>query len=352
MRSMRWRLIIILAFILLFFQTASVLWLWHESREQIAFLVQQALSDTIDNAQIEKEIHEAIAALLIPSIVMVSCILFFSFWAITWITRPLEKLRASLSHRSPNNLSPMPVCSSTDEIVAVTTVLNQLLARLDNRLQQERLFTADAAHELRTPLAGLKLHLELMANNGVPQAPVLLQRTDQLMHTIEQLLMLARAGQALASGHYQTLNWTDDIIAPLHMEMDELAAQRQQTINWPDKTTCTAQGDAILLRLMLRNLLENACRYGPEESVIQLLLVEQEEGTMLTVCDQGPGIAEQHRQNLTKPFERLDRRYGGSGLGLSIVQRIVHLHHGHLALDNNPESSGLRASCWLPYQIE
>ncbi|WP_300000438.1 two-component system sensor histidine kinase PmrB [uncultured Cedecea sp.] len=352
MNSMRWRLIIILAFISLFFQTASVWWLWHESREQIAFLVQKAVSGTVNNAQIENEIHEAIAALLIPSIVMIGCILFFSFWAITWITRPLEKLRTSLSHRSPNDLSPMPVSSSIGEVVAITTVLNQLLARLDNRLQQERQFTADAAHELRTPLAGLKLHLELMANNGVPQAPVLLQRTDQLMHTIEQLLMLARAGHALASGHYQTLNWTDDIIAPLQMEIDELAMQRQQRIVWPDKTTCNTQGDAILLRLMLRNLLENACRYGPEKSVIQLLLVEQEDGIVLTVCDQGPGIAEQYRQHLTKPFERLDRRYSGCGLGLSIVHRIVHLHHGYLTLDNSSENGGLLASCWLPHQRE
>lgn len=107
-----------------------------------------------------------------------------------------------------------------------------------------------------------------------------------------------------------------------------------------------------MLRLMLRNLLENACRYGPEQSVIQLLLTEQEDGTVLTVCDQGPGIAEQHRQHLTKPFERLDRRYGGSGLGLSIVQRIVHLHHGYLTLDNRPENGGLLASCWLPHQME
>ena len=351
MNSMRWRLIAILAFILLFFQIASILWLWHESQEQIAFLVNQALSNSVSDARIKTEIREAIASLLIPSAVMVSCILFFSFWAITWITRPLENLRTSLAHRSPSNLSPVPDFSRMEEIVAVTSGLNQLLARLDNQLQQERLFTADAAHELRTPLAGIKLHLELMVNQGVMQAPMLLQRTDQLMHTIEQLLMLARAGQALVSGHYQTLNWSDDIISPLRMEMDELAVQRQQTISWPAKSACNTQGDAILLRLMLRNLLENACRYGPEQSVIQLSLSEQAEGVVLRISDQGPGIAEQHRQNLTEPFRRLDRRYGGSGLGLNIVQRIIHLHQGSLTLDNCQQSGGLLASCWFPGKI-
>lgn len=105
--------------------------------------------------------------------------------------------------------------SDMEEIGAVTTSLNQLLARLDSTIKQERLFTADAAHELRTPLAGIRLHLELMSQSGAPQAATLISRIDQLMHTVEQLLMLARAGQAMASGHYETVNWTENIIEPL-----------------------------------------------------------------------------------------------------------------------------------------
>ncbi|NWC62535.1 two-component system sensor histidine kinase PmrB [Cedecea sp. P7760] len=351
MSSMRRRLMILLALILLFFQLISVVWLWHESREQIGFLVSETLSAKARNQQVEKEIREAIASLLVPSLVMVAFTLFFSFWAITWITRPLNQLRSSLANRSADNLTPLPMFSDMDEMVAVTNSLNQLLGRLDHTIQQERLFTADAAHELRTPLAGLRLHLELMAKKGIEQAPMLLTRIDQLMHTIEQLLMLSRAGQALASGHYNTLTWSSDIVAPLKMEMEELAAPRGQKLIWPADSSLTVQGDAVLLRLMLRNLLENASRYSPEKGVIHVMLAEKEGGTLLSVVDSGPGIKAEYLQQITEPFRRMDQRYGGSGLGLNIVLRIVQLHHGSLELDNHAEG-GLQADCWLPGSIQ
>lgn len=343
---------LLLALILLFFQLISVVWLWHESREQIGFLVSETLSAKSRNHHVEKEIREAIASLLVPSLVMIGFTLFFSFWAITWITRPLNRLRTSLANRSADNLSPLPMYSDMEEMVAVTTSLNQLLGRLNHTIQQERLFTADAAHELRTPLAGLRLHLELMANAGTPQAPMLLDRIDRLMHTIEQLLMLSRAGQALASGHYNTLVWTRDILAPLKMEMNEMMALRDQSIEWPQESEDSVQGDAVLLRLMLRNLLENASRYSPEGSEIAVSLSPQDSGTALTVSDPGPGIDEKHRETLTEPFRRMDQLYDGSGLGLNIILRIVQLHHGKLTLDNRNECSGLNACCWLPTQIQ
>ena len=352
MNSMRQRLMILLALILLFFQLISVIWLWHESREQISFLVSETLSAKARNQHVEKEIREAIASLLVPSLVMIGFTLFFSFWAITWITRPLNRLRTSLANRSADNLTPLPMYSDMEEMVAVTNSLNQLLARLAHTIQQERLFTADAAHELRTPLAGIRLHLELMANSGVQQAPMLLERIDQLMHTIEQLLMLSRAGQALASGHYDTLNWQRDIISPLKMEMEEMVALREQTIIWAKESENMVQGDAVLLRLMLRNLLENASRYSPMKSIITVSLDAQGAGASLMVADQGPGINEQHRKTITDPFRRMDERYGGSGLGLNIVQRIVQLHHGRLDLENGPEGVGLLASCWIPSQSQ
>lgn len=347
MNSMRRRLMVLLAVILLFFQLISVIWLWHESREQIGFLVNETLSAKARNNHVEKEIREAIASLLVPSLVMVGFTLLFSFWAVSWIIRPLNKLRASLANRSADNLTPLPMYSDMEEIGAVTASLNQLLARLDHTIQQERLFTADAAHELRTPLAGIKLHLELMAQSGVSQAAPLINRIDQLMHTVEQLLMLARAGQAMASGYYDTVNWSDDIIAPLGLGHEG----KEHTVIWPGKVPLMVQGDPVLLRLMLRNLLENAARYSPAGTTIEVKLAEQEQGTLVSVIDQGPGIDEAHRQSITEPFRRLDQRYGGSGLGLSIVQRIVQIHRGRLTLENGADG-GLIASCWLPSTLE
>ena len=348
MNSMRRRLMVLLAVILLFFQLISVIWLWHESREQIGFLVNETLSAKSRNNHVEKEIREAIASLLVPSLVMVGFTLFFSFWAVTWITRPLNKLRVSLANRSADNLTPLPMYSDMEEIGAVTTSLNQLLARLDSTIQQERLFTADAAHELRTPLAGVRLHLELMAQSGSTQATTLISRIDQLMHTVEQLLMLSRAGQDFASGHYQHFDWVADVVQPLQEELGEMTAQRAQTLDWQLPATAAVNGDPVLLRLLLRNLVENAHRYGPEGGAIQVRLTPQDSGYLLQVIDDGPGIKEEMVGELTQAFRRMDQRYGGSGLGLNIVIRIVQLHQGRLTLENRRDARGLNAQCWLP----
>ncbi|RWR01509.1 sensor protein BasS/PmrB [[Pantoea] beijingensis] len=348
MNSMRRRLLIMLALILLTCQLMSAIWLWHESREQIGFLVNETLTAKARNQHVENEIREAIASLLLPSIVMVGFTLLLSFWAISWIIRPLKSLQYSLTERSANNLTPLPYYSDMDEIVAVTGSLNQLLARLDHTLQQERLFTADAAHELRTPLAGLRLHLELLEQQGVKQGAMLVARIDQLMHVIEQLLMLSRAGHALASGHYQSVFLSNDVIMPLVLEMEEMIAQRKQTVSWPQPQPLSVQGDAVLLRLLLRNLLENASRYSPPDSHISVLLFPRDRGVEIIVRDEGPGIDEDSVQNLTKAFQRMDQRYGGSGLGLNIVVRIMQIHQGTLELKNRHDRCGLNVRCWLP----
>lgn len=293
MISMRRRLLLMLALILLVTQLISAFWLWHESQEQISFLVDETLSAKVRSERVDTEIAEAIASLLAPSLIMMIVTLLASFWAISWITRPLNQLQQRLEKRSADNLTPLPINSDSLEMVAVTNALNQLFSRLDNTIQQERLFTADAAHELRTPLAGIRLHLELMAKQGVKGSQALIARIDQLMHTVEQLLMLSRAGQDFASGHYQHFDWVADVIQPLQEELGEMTAQRAQTLDWQLPATAAVNGDPVLLRLLLRNLVENAHRYGPEGSAIQVRLTPQDNGYLLQVIDDGPGIKEE-----------------------------------------------------------
>ena len=290
MISMRRRLLLMLALILLVTQLISAFWLWHESQEQISFLVDETLSAKVRSERVDTEIAEAIASLLAPSLIMMIVTLLASFWAISWITRPLNQLQQRLEKRSADNLTPLPINSDSLEMVAVTNALNQLFSRLDNTIQQERLFTADAAHELRTPLAGIRLHLELMEKQGVKGSQALIARIDQLMHTVEQLLMLSRAGQDFASGHYQHFDWVADVIQPLQEELGEMTAQRAQTLDWQLPATAAVNGDPVLLRLLLRNLVENAHRYGPEGGAIQVRLTPQDSGYLLQVIDDGPGI--------------------------------------------------------------
>jgi len=348
MTSMRRRLLLMLALILLATQLTSAFWLWHESQEQINLLVDDTLSAKVRDAHVEREITEAITSLIAPSLTMLVVTLLLSFWAISWIIRPLNQLQQRLETRSADNLSPLPLNTEIKEVVAVTNALNQLFTRLSTTIAQERLFTADAAHELRTPLAGVRLHLELMQQKGVEGSAMLIKRIDQLMHTIEQLLMLARAGQNFAKGHYEQVDMFKDVLEPLQDELVEMLAQRYQHLLVNNNKPIIVAGDAVLLRLMVRNLVENAHRYSPEHSDIAITLDNQDERLLIQVNDRGPGIDEQKANELTQTFKRGDERFGGSGLGLNIVVRIIHLHGGELILRNRDEGSGLIAQCLLP----
>ncbi|WP_409308589.1 two-component system sensor histidine kinase PmrB [Pectobacterium sp. B1J-3] len=341
--SMRRRLILTLGGILLVCQLISVLWLWHESEEQIGLLVDKTLSAQAQNRKINQEINEAIASLSIPSFVMVIATLVLCFQAVSWITRPLSHLQEELKNRTAENLEPLPQQSDIQEIAAVTSAINLLFQRLDETLKRDRQFTADVAHELRTPLAGIRLHLELHEQRHHIDCQPLLNRIDQMTKTIEQLLLLARAGQDFSAGQYQNISLLKDIISPIQGELQEMVSTRQQTLAWELSTNDhIMHGDAILLQMLLRNLVENAYRYSPEHSTITVRL-NTHEHIELQVEDQGPGIEEGKVGELSKAFVRMDSRYGGIGLGLSIVTRIAQLHNGQLFLCNRTESSGTLA---------
>lgn len=341
-RSMRFRLILTIGLILLVFQVISVAWLWHESKEQIQFLVEAQLQKRNMDRHVEREVHEAVASLAVPSLVMISLTLLLCYQAVKWITRPLYQLQRELENRSEENLDPIACHSPVQEIDAVTQAINQLVARLNNSLERERLFTADVAHELRTPLAGLRLHLELIERNSDVRVQPLLQRLDQMTNSVSQLLQLARAGQSFTSGTYQNVALIEDVILPMDAELSSMLDAHQQTLTLDLPEDVFVRGDATLLKMLLRNLVENAHRYSPKNSAITLRLASGEQPT-LTVEDEGPGIDESKSGELSKAFIRMDSRYGGIGLGLSIVSRIVQLHRFQFFLENRRDRSGCRA---------
>lgn len=343
--SMRWRLILTLGGILLACQLISVLWLWHESKEQIELLVEQTLTGKAQHRHISHEIHEAIASLSVPSLVMVIASLLLCVQAVNWITRPLSRLQKELQHRTAENLEPLELHSSVSEVAAVTSSLNLLFDRLNETLRRDRLFTADVAHELRTPLAGVRLHLELQEQQYGVDCQPLIKRIDKLTKTVEQLLQLARAGHEFASGHYHQVALLPDVVEPTKEELTEMAALRRQTLIWrlPDANPAI-RGEATLLQLLLRNLVENAYRYSPEGSAITVALTTRPGKTIeLMVEDEGPGVDPAKVGELNTAFMRMDSRYGGIGLGLSIVTRIIQLHQGQFFLENRQDRSGARA---------
>lgn len=342
--SLRQRLMLAIGAILLVFQLISTFWLWHESTEQIQ-LFEQALRDNRNNDRhIMHEIREAVASLIIPAVFMVSLALFICYQAVRRITRPLADLQKELEARTADNLTPIQIHSSTVEIESVVSALNELVTRLTTTIDNERLFTADVAHELRTPLSGVRLHLELLAKTHKIDVAPLVARLDQMMDSVSQLLQLARAGQSFSSGNYQEVKLLDDVILPSYDELNTMLEQRQQTLLLPESTLdVIVQGDVTLLRMLLRNLVENAHRYSPPGTTITISLNESKDEAVLTVEDEGPGIDESKCGELSKAFVRMDSRYGGIGLGLSIVSRITQLHQGQFFLQNREGTSGTRA---------
>lgn len=345
---MRHQLLLTIGLILVVCQLISVFWLWHESKEQIELEVAMLMHNHNNAKHIRHEVREAIASLLVPSMLIIGVALYLCLQAVKRITRPLADLQRELDSRTPGNLQPIYLQQTTVEVEAVTNAINQLVDNLTQTLNRERLFTADVAHELRTPLAGLKLHLELLEKTQHLNLAPLLQRLDQMTESVAQLLQLARVGQSFAAGGYQQVNLLSDVIEPLKGELETMLEARAQKLVIAEPTpTLTVAGDATLLRLLLRNLVENAHRYSPKASTITLSLA-QGSRPMLIVEDQGPGIDESKVGELSQAFVRMDSRYGGIGLGLSIVTRIAQLHEAAFFLQNRDTETGTRA--WVEFK--
>jgi two-component system sensor histidine kinase BasS len=344
---MRHQLLLTVGIILVVFQVISVFWLWHESKEQIDLEVASILKGHNNAKHIQHEVREAVASLLVPSLVIIGLALFVCMKAVKRITRPLSDLQKELDARTPDNLQPIHLERTVLEVDAVTSAINQLVARLTQTLDRERLFTADVAHELRTPLAGLRLHLELIEKAHAINVGPLIQRLDQMTNSVAQLLQLARVGQSFSAGSYQRVELMADVILPLKDELESMLKGREQTLVITENIHDIAvAGDATLIKVMVRNLVENAYRYSPTHSAITLSAAASPT-PMLIVEDEGPGIDESKVGELSQAFVRMDSRYGGIGLGLSIVTRIAQLHEAAFFLQNREERSGTRA--WIEF---
>lgn len=345
MKSLRGKLLLCIFLILVVTQSISIVWLWHESKEQIELMAQKAQTQNkherkeIDD-EIEEEIMEAIAALFLPATTSIGLTMLLIFIAVSYFTMPLKLLSSQIRQRTPYNLKPLQLGKSSSEISLVGQTVNQLLVRLDDGLENERRFTADVAHELRTPLAGIRLNLELMLQNGIDQAQPLIERIDQMMISIEQLLQLARAGQKLLEGHGERFDLIAEVITPSQNEWEEdPTSPYPLLIQTPEHAFMT--GDSGLIYLMLRNLLENIRRYAPDGQQALIRVSITGHTLALEVLDEGPGVATEKIPLLTQRYTRLDKTIKGHGLGLNIVNRIIQVHNAQLNISNRNDRTGL-----------
>jgi two-component system, OmpR family, sensor histidine kinase QseC len=264
--------------------------------------------------------------------------------------RPLTLLSAQLAERHIDKLEPVNLGQHQAlELKPLVHAIDNLMARVAQDLERERRFLGDVAHELRTPLAALKLHAQMGLSatdlSGTQHHLLkVLQGVDRSTRLVEQLLTLARLDPR-ALGAIESFN-PGDLAQELqqHLSGDGLLANHQLVIA-PEVFRLQLQGYPILIGVMLRNLIENACRYSPALSPITINGSGDEQGRIcLQVTDQGPGVSSDKLASLCNRFYRehpADRN--GSGLGLSIVARIAELHAAQVSFSNR-QPQGLEVS--------
>lgn len=287
---------------------------------------------------IREELTDDIARRIgIPIAIALPLLALLIFIGIGRSMRPLQRLAEAVVHRAPNNLEPIDSTNVPSEIRPLVNALNSLFERLGNAFEHDRRFTADAAHELRTPLAAMKTQAQVAKRSKDPAERdsaigKMLEGVDRATRLVEQLLTLARVDPetGLAQGKpVDLLQLAENAIA----DHEQRARTKGITLQLKADKTHSVTGHQDSLSILLRNLLDNAIRYTPEGGNVRISLAGENGSITMCIADSGPGVPEKERERIFDRFIRLaGQETSGSGLGLSIVQRIAELHQARIRL--------------------
>ena len=274
------------------------------------------------------------------------------WWAVKQAAAPLRELRLTLVHREPAELSPIALHRAPEEMMPMLDALNALFQRIQTLMDSERRFTADAAHELRTPIAAIRTQAQVAlaeADDALRRHALLstLEGCDRATRLVEQLLTLSR----LETGATPILTRLDLSGLVQHVMADAApqAIQKQQTIELDADQACVVAGDATLLSVLVRNLVDNAIRYSPSGAHVHVELKQDMGAPTLMIEDSGPGLSPEDLQRIGERFFRvMGTGESGSGLGWSIVQRIATVHHAQLQATRSPILGGLKITVRWP----
>jgi two-component system sensor histidine kinase TctE len=318
-----------------------------------------------------------VSGVLLPQFAIIPLAVLLVWFGLSRGIAPLGGLQGLIRERRPGDLSPIPPDSVPEEVRPLIVAFNDMMARLDSLLHAQQHFIADAAHQMRTPLAGLKMQIELATSEAEPeQMRAAMQRAwvgaERAARLINQLLSLARAEASSENVHSfdrvdmaQLVRESVSDCVPLALrkgidlgvDLAEVATTERA------ESGVYLEGSQVLLRELLANLVDNAIKYTPAGGQVTVILRcttwqrEPQDGVqgsdiecaVLSVMDNGPGIAAEER---AKVFQRFYRVLGssaeGSGLGLAIVREVAELHGGEVSLHDNPLTSGLLVQVMFP----
>lgn len=287
-------------------------------------------------------------------ILPVALLLFVAaWWVVTSALAPLNRIGNDLARRNADSLAPVSDKGVPKEVSLLVAELNSLLARVASALQAQQRFIADAAHELRSPVTALKLQVQTLARardeSAREHAIGRLQRgVDRAARMLEQLLSLARedpAAQASKPGMVSLAQCVEMALS----DVGSLAASRHVRLQHDEFPAAEVCGDADSLRIMARNLIDNAVRYTPEHGEVRIDISSGEACTTLTIQDSGVGIPEEERARVFDRFYRVPgTNMSGSGLGLAIVKAIADRHDATVSL-GTAVLGGLAVTVNLPH---
>jgi signal transduction histidine kinase len=263
--------------------------------------------------------------------------------------KPLLQIAGAIRRRAPSSLDPLPERGLPEEVAPMVSELNALLGRLREAIDQQKRFTADAAHELRSPLTALQVQLDMLARARSPEESrealeSLRAGMRRAARLIEQMLTMARLEPEAAGETFTELD-LGALAAAVAAELEPLAEAKRIALTLKQLDPVKVRGQAQALHTLVRNLVDNAIRYTPAGGQVSLSVQKQGDLLCLQVDDTGPGIPADERLRVFDRFYRLPGSHAeGSGLGLSIVQQIAQAHGAEVSLAESAGGRGLRAT--------
>jgi two-component system sensor histidine kinase QseC len=299
-----------------------------------------------ENHHTRDELSERIVWRMVVPALLAFPLLGAWIWYATYLgLKPLGEVAAEVSAREPERLAPIIPARAALEVRALLDAINSLMQRVADTLSRERRFTADAAHELRTPLAALVTQADVArrARDEAERLHALTQITTgahRAGRLVEQLLTLARLDPAAVLKTESVP--LEQVAAEVCADHAATAQEKQIALELEADPALSIDGVPDMLRVLLRNLVDNALRYTPPRGRVLISIARHDGRTTLSVSDNGPGIPVADRAMALQRFHRLaGQETQGSGLGLSIVARIAELHQAELSLVEGLEGKGL-----------
>lgn len=300
------------------------------------------------------ELTTAVARNFVLPLAITLPILGLLVWgAVGRATRSLTEVNEQVASRAADSLAPIDITDAPSEIDALVTNLNGLFGRVSGLIERERRFTADAAHELRTPLAAIRAQAQVArgAADETERARALdgvMAGCDRAARAVEQMLTLARLAPDAVSFQPTAVDLGGVLTAAI-VDLAPAALAKEIDFELKDGRGVCVSGDAGLLGILFRNIIDNAIRYSGPHARVDVQVGTRGSAARIAVRDTGPGIPADQRAHIGRRFYRAPgTEEPGSGLGLSIVQRIVDLHGGEIQFEAPATGAGLQVTIELP----